>query len=89
MTNGTFEETADWLVHSPLLYLLLTLLAYRAGCWLRDRTGSSLAQPVLVTIIVVGATISVLGIEYDDYRAGTDLTPQIFASRPAQGAQLL
>lgn len=24
-----------------------------------------------------------------DYRAGTDLTPQIFASRPAQGAQLL
>lgn len=80
-TNGTFEETADWLIHSPLLYLLLTLLAYRAGCWLRDRTGSSLAQPVLVTIVVVGTAISLLGIEYDDYRAGTE--PIAFLLGPA------
>lgn len=77
----TLDDTAEWLTHSPLFYLLLTLLAYRAGCWLRDRTGSSFAQPVLVTIAVVGATISALGINYDNYRSGTE--PIAFLLGPA------
>ena len=72
--NGTVHETWDWLVHSPLLYVLLTLVAYRMGRELQERSGGhALAQPVLVAVAVVGAVISLLDVDYDEYRAGTEL----------------
>lgn len=67
------DDTADWLRHSPLLMCLLTLLGYQAGRWLRERTGHALAQPVLVAIVLVGGAIAALGVDYEDYRSGTEL----------------
>ncbi|WP_372727603.1 LrgB family protein [Nocardioides sp.] len=68
------HETAEWLLHSPLFFVLLTLAAYRVGRELKDRTGGhALAQPVLVAIVIVGAVISALGVDYADYRSGTEL----------------
>lgn len=66
-------DTWDWLRHSPLLFLLVTLVGYQLGRWLRERTGHPLAQPSLVGIIVAGSCISVLGVDYADYRDGTEL----------------
>ena len=64
----------QWLVHSPLFFVLLTLIAYRTGREVRDRTGGhALAQPVLIAVVLVGGVISLLGVEYDDYRAGTEM----------------
>lgn len=68
------SDTWESLVRTPTFLLLLTLVAYRLGCELRDRTGGhALAQPVLVAIILVGATLTLLGVEYDDYRDGVEL----------------
>lgn len=72
--SDTVHETWDWLVRSPLFFVLLTLVAYRIGRELRDRTGGhALAQPVLVAIVLVGTVITLLGIDYDDYKSGTAL----------------
>lgn len=68
------SETWDWLVRSPLFYVLVTLVAYRLGRELKERTGGhALAQPVLVAVVVVGTVIAVLDVDYDEYRAGTEL----------------
>lgn len=62
------------LLHSPVFLVLLTLVAYRLGCEARDRTGGHpLAQPVLVAIVVIGAAITWLDVDYSDYRSGTGL----------------
>lgn len=62
------------LTESPLLPLVLTLLAYQAGRALHARTGGhALAQPVLVAVLLVGATLLVLDLDVDRYRDGTAL----------------
>jgi predicted murein hydrolase (TIGR00659 family) len=62
------------MVHSPVFLVLLTLVGYRLGRELRDRTGGHpLAQPVLVAIILIGTTLSLAHVDYADYRAGTEL----------------
>jgi predicted murein hydrolase (TIGR00659 family) len=72
--SARVEDTMQWLVHSPLFFVLLTLIAYRTGREVRDRTGGhALAQPVLIAVVLVGGVISLLGVEYDDYRAGTEM----------------
>lgn len=68
------SETWEWLVHSPLFVLMLTLAAYRLGREVRDLTGGhALAQPVLVAIAVVGGVITALDLDYADYRDGTEI----------------
>lgn len=68
------SETWEWLVHSPLFALLLTLAAYRLGREVRDLTGGhALAQPVLVAIVVVGGVITAIDLDYADYRDGTEI----------------
>ncbi|GAA1540180.1 LrgB family protein [Nocardioides humi] len=67
------EDLLD-LARSPLVLLLVTLAGYQAGRWLQARTGGhALAQPVLVAIAVAGTAISVLGVDYADYRSATEL----------------
>ena len=61
----------DYLRSSPLFWVFVTVAGYRAGVWLRDRTGGHpLAQPVLVGIIIVISVVSVLGVDYDTYFEG-------------------
>lgn len=62
------------LLHSPVFLVLLTLAAYRLGREARERTGGHpIAQPVLIAIVVIGAAITWLDIDYSDYRSGTEL----------------
>ncbi|CAN5137903.1 LrgB family protein [soil metagenome] len=67
-------ETLAGLRDSPLLMLAMTIGAYQLGCLLRRRTGGHpLAQPVLVAIVIVGAVVLVLDVDYADYRRDTEL----------------
>ena len=67
-------ELQDYATTSPVVFLLVTLLTYRLGLWLRELTGGhGLAQPVLVSIVLTSAFVMVLGVDYDDYREGTGL----------------
>ncbi|MCR1783726.1 LrgB family protein [Nocardioides carbamazepini] len=62
------------LARSPLTLLLVTLAGYQAGRWLQTRTGGhALAQPVIVAIAAAGVTITVLDVDYADYRSATEL----------------
>lgn len=61
-------------LRSPLGLLAVTLLGYQLGRWIQQRSGGHpLAQPVLVAIVVAGTAISVLGVDYADYRSATEL----------------
>jgi len=75
------HQTWDWLVHAPLFGMLLTLAGYELGRRFRARTGHPLAQPVLVAMVVVGVAISLLHVDYADYRAGVE--PIAFLLGPA------
>lgn len=58
-------------VHSPLLGIVLTLGAYQAARALWRRSGrSSLANPVLVAILIVVAVLLATGTSYPDYLDG-------------------
>ena len=62
------------LARSPLSLLLVTLLGYQAGRWLQQRTGGhALAQPVLPALAAAGIAITVLDVDYADYRSATEL----------------
>lgn len=59
---------------SPLGLLAVTLLGYQLGRWVQQRSGGhALAQPVLVAIVVTGTAITLLDVDYPDYRSATEL----------------
>lgn len=76
------SEALDQLRTSPLTMLLLTLLAYQLGRVVQARTGGhALAQPVLVAILLVVPAITLLDVDYADYRSGAE--PIAFLLGPA------
>ena len=71
---NALQESWEWARTSPLVWLLVTLLAYGFSLWVVRRTGGHpLAQPVLVTLVVVAGLVLATGTDYADYRAGTEL----------------
>lgn len=71
----------SWFLAQPLTWLVATLLVYRLGVVLRDRTGHPLAQPVLVSVVVLVAALVVLDVDYTTYAEGTTLV--VFLLGPA------
>lgn len=71
MMQASFEEIRAYLSTSPLLGLLLTLLAYQAALWVHRRAnGHPLTNPVLISIILVVGTLLMAGIDYRSYFSG-------------------
>lgn len=71
----------SWFLAQPLTWLVATLLVYRLGVVLRDRTGHPLAQPVLVSVVVLVTALVVLDVDYTTYAEGTTLV--VFLLGPA------
>lgn len=63
----------SWFLAHPLTWLVATLLAYRLGVHLRDRTGHPVAQPVLVGVVLLAAALVLLDVDYETYAEGTTL----------------
>ncbi len=55
---------------SPLFLITLTLCAYLAGTSLSRRTQSSLANPTLIAILIVGFVLRVINLPYGAYFNG-------------------
>lgn len=55
---------------SPVFYLALTLLAFSAGQWVNRKTGSPIANPLLIGCILVGAYLILFGVPLDEYNEG-------------------
>lgn len=63
----------SWFLSHPLTWLVATLVAYRLGVWLRDRTGHPVAQPVLVAVVLLVGALLLLDVDYPTYAEGTTL----------------
>lgn len=61
----------EYLRTSPLTWIFLTLLAYRMGVWLRDRSGGHpLAQPVFVAAALLVGLLLAVDVDYETYMRG-------------------
>ncbi|GAB2640064.1 LrgB family protein [Nocardioides ginkgobilobae] len=63
----------SWFLSHPLTWLVATLLAYRLGVHLRDRTGHPVAQPVLVGVVLLAAALMLLDVDYETYAEGATI----------------
>lgn len=59
--------------HHPLFGVGLTLVAFRLALKLNQCTGLVFLQPVLVSAALIVAVLSLLGVEYDEYRQSTTI----------------
>lgn len=63
----------EMLQESMFFGVMISLLSYAAGMWLKRRTGWALMNPLFVSIVLVIAVLLVLGIDYDSYMQGANL----------------
>ena len=61
------------LLQIPILPVVLTLLAYQAGVFLRRKIKSPLCNPILVAVILVLVFLFATGMEVDAYRSGNSM----------------
>ena len=59
------------LLQISILPVVLTLLAYRAGAWLQQKTKSPLCNPILIAVILVLAFLGISGMELKTYQTGS------------------
>lgn len=62
---------ADSLTGLPLFCLVLTVVAYQIGLWCRNKTGSTLCNPLLISILLVIGVLLVTGISPEQFQANT------------------
>ncbi len=60
----------DLLFSHPSLGIILSIGAYAVGARIKEKTGSSLANPLLIATVVVIAVIALTPISLDHYRLG-------------------
>ena len=58
------------LLQISILPVVLTLLAFRAGSWIQQKTKSPLCNPILIAVILVLAFLGVSGMELKTYQSG-------------------
>src|ERR1700722_19414951 len=72
--QGMYREIlAVWtpLAPSPLVWIVLTIGAYLAGCWLQQRAGgAAYANTVLFAVVAVGLVVVATGTSYSTYFDG-------------------
>lgn len=70
-SHGYYEGIRTYLSASPLLGLLLTLLAFQAAVWLHQRCrGHPLTNPILLSVIMVVCLLKITGVSYQQYFSG-------------------
>lgn len=66
-------QTTEIFESSVFFGVFISLASYTFGIWLKKRTGWALANPLLVAIVLVVATLSLLGISYESYAKGAGI----------------
>lgn len=59
-----------YFISSLFFGVLVSLLGYEAGLFLKRKTGFAIANPLLISIIIVIAILLLFNIDYDTYDAG-------------------
>lgn len=63
----------EMLQNSVFFGVLISLVAYAIGLYLKRRTGWSLMNPLLISIVLVILTLLLTGVSYEKYNAGADI----------------
>lgn len=63
----------EFLTDSVYMAVLLTIGTYGIGTWLRKKTGWTLMNPLLVSIVLTIAFLYISDIPYESYSRGTDI----------------
>lgn len=63
----------NMLENSVFFGVMISLVSYAVGMWLKRKTGWALMNPLLVSIILVIATLLIFNISYDSYKQGSNI----------------
>ena len=63
----------NMLENSVFFGVMISLVSYAVGMWLKRKTGWALMNPLLVSIILVIATLLLFNISYDSYKQGSNI----------------
>lgn len=64
---------SEVLESSVFFGVFISLGSYILGVWLEKKTGWALANPLLISIMLVIAALSLLGVSYESYAKGADI----------------
>lgn len=64
---------SEVLESSVFFGVFISLGSYILGVWLKKKTGWALANPLLISIMLVIAALSLLGVSYESYAKGADI----------------
>lgn len=63
----------NMLENSVFFGVMISLVSYAIGMWLKRKTGWALMNPLLVSIVLVIATLLIFNISYDSYKQGSNI----------------
>lgn len=58
------------LTQSVFFGVVISLLAYQIGMWVKKKVKAAIANPLLISVIIIAAVLLLLGIDYDSYNNG-------------------
>lgn len=64
---------SEILESSVFFGVFISLVSYTFGVWLKKRTGWALANPLLISIVLVIATLCLTGVSYESYAKGANI----------------
>lgn len=62
----------ECLTQSLFFGVVLTLICFQIGLWIKERTKLAIANPVLISVIIIVAVLLVFDIDYESYSKGAD-----------------
>ena len=68
--NGELDIMQDFLNNSVCYGVVLSLAAYWAGLWIKNKFKLAIFNPLLIAIIIVVAVLKLTGIKYSVYNEG-------------------
>src|SRR5574344_1284740 len=59
--------------NSIYIYMVITLFAYLAGVYINRKTGTSIANPLLISVIIVIVILKITKCDYQLYKRNTEV----------------
>ncbi len=60
------------ITQTPAFGILISIIAYSIGIWIKNKTKSVLANPILIAVIIIIAFLKLANIPYEHYKIGGD-----------------
>ena len=61
------------LIHSTYFAVVLTLVCYQIGVFVKKKVGFALANPLLISMALIIPILLILDIDYETYKSGTEV----------------